>query len=66
MARGAQSGRIHLHQRNTDDVSEVIHADIAITAEHAEEINATTKKKRWTTRHAGNIGTEFVISTDGG
>lgn len=45
MAKGAQSGRIHLHQRNTDDVSEVIHADIAITAEHAEEINATTKKE---------------------
>ena len=45
MARGAQSGHIHLHQRNTDGVSELIHADIAITAEHAEEINATTKKE---------------------
>ena len=45
MARGAQSGRIHLHQRNTDDVSELIHADIAITAKHAEEISATTKKE---------------------
>ena len=65
MARGAQSGRIHLHQRNTDDVSKLIHADIAITAEHAEEINATTKK-RWTTRLARNIGIEFVISIVGG
>ncbi len=45
MARGAQSGCIHLHQHNTDDVSKLIHADIAITAKHAEEINSTTKKE---------------------
>jgi len=45
MARGAQSGRIHVHQRNTDDVSELINANMAITAEHAYEINATTNKE---------------------
>lgn len=43
MARGAQSGRIHTHQRHTDDVSKVINAGISITAEHANGIIETTQ-----------------------
>jgi hypothetical protein len=45
MARGTQSGRIHLHQRNTDDVSQLINADMTIMAEHVAAINATTQKE---------------------
>ena len=42
--RGAQSGRIHLHQRDTDDVSQLIDADMAINAEHAAAINETNRE----------------------
>ena len=44
MARGRQTGRIHLHQRNTDDVTQVIGADNAITAEHADDIIVTEQR----------------------
>ena len=44
MARGGQTGRIHLHQRNTDDIAQVIGADNAITAEHADDIIATEQR----------------------
>ena len=43
--RGTQSGRIHLHQRDTDDVSQLIHANMAINAEHAAAINETNNKE---------------------
>lgn len=43
--RGAQSGRIHLHQRNTDDASELIHANMVINAEHAAAIDETNNKE---------------------
>ncbi len=45
MARGTQSGRIHLHRRNTDDVSQLINADMTIMAEHVAAIDATTQKE---------------------
>ena len=44
MARGGQTGRIHLHQRNTDDVTQVIGVDNSITAEHADDIIATEQR----------------------
>lgn len=43
--RGAQTGRIYLHQRDTDDVSQLINANIVITAEHAAAINETNTKE---------------------
>ena len=43
--RSAQSGQIHLHQQRTDDLSQVIDAEMTIMDEHAAAINATTQKE---------------------
>jgi hypothetical protein len=43
--RSAQSGQIHLHQQRTDDLSQVIYAEMTIMDEHAAAINATTQKE---------------------
>lgn len=43
--RSSQSGRIHLHQRNADDKSQLINSNMIIMAEHAATINATTQKE---------------------
>ena len=41
MARGKQSGRIRVHERNVDDEAQIIGAGIQINARHTSDIIAT-------------------------
>ena len=44
MARGGGGGRIHVHQRETDDTVPIIGTDIAIKENHAAAAQTTQSK----------------------